>query len=101
LGVTVPTAAAGTAVVAAGNGGQLTYSKLTTAQIRPIRGSSDILTGGGGSINATSGGGTGGGHTSGTAGSRGAGGGGGGGATNVASGAGGRGRDGCVYITIF
>ena len=93
---------AGTALVAATGGAGFTFAEpVASAAIRPLRGNVDGFSGGGGSINATTGGGAGGGHTAGTAGSRGSGGGGGGGATAVASGAGGRGRDGLVYITCF
>jgi hypothetical protein len=96
------TGQAGTAVLVAGNGSQFAFNApFSNASIRPLRGNVDGFSGGGGSINATSGGGDGGGHTAGTAGSRGSGGGGGGGATTTRSGAGGRGRDGLVYITVW
>ena len=93
---------AGTAVIPATAGAGFTFTgPLATASIRPLRGNVDCFSGGGGSINATSGGGDGGGHTAGTAGSRGSGGSGGGGATTTRSGAGGRGRDGLVYVTLW
>ena len=93
---------AGTAVLVAGNGSQFAFNApFSNASIRPLRGNVDGFSGGGGSVNATSGGGDGGGHTAGTAGSRGSGGSGGGGATTTRSGAGGRGRDGLVYITVW
>jgi hypothetical protein len=93
---------AGTAVIPATAGAGFTFTgPLATASIRPLRGNVDCFSGGGGSVNATSGGGDGGGHTAGTAGSRGSGGSGGGGATTTRSGAGGRGRDGLVYVTLW
>jgi hypothetical protein len=99
---TLSVGTAGTALVPAGNGSSFTFTgPLANAPIRPIRGNVDGFSGGGGSINATSGGGNGGGHIAGQPGSRGSGGSGGGGAIAVASGAGGRGRDGFVYITVW
>ena len=96
------TGQAGTAVLVAGNGSQFAFNApFANASIRPIRGNVDGFSGGGGSINATSGGGDGAGHTAGQAGSRGSGGAGGGGATTTRSGAGGRGRDGFVYVTLW
>ena len=96
------TGQAGTAVLVAGNGSQFAFNApFANASIRPIRGNVDGFSGGGGSINATSGGGDGAGHTAGQPGSRGSGGGGGGGATTTRSGAGGRGRDGFVYVTVM
>lgn len=93
---------AGTAVIPATAGAGFTFTgPLATASIRPLRGNVDCFSGGGGSVNATSGGGDGGGHVAGTAGSRGSGGSGGGGATSTRSGAGGRGRDGLVYISLW
>ena len=99
---TLTVGTAGTALAAATGGASFTFAApISNAAIRPLRGNVDGFSGGGGSVNATTAGGDGGGHTPGATGSRGSGGGGGGGAIAVASGAGGRGRDGHVYITVW
>lgn len=99
---TLSVGTAGTVGAAATGGAGFTFAApISNAAVRPLRGNVDGFSGGGGSVNATTGGGAGGGHTAGTTGSRGSGGGGGGGAIAVASGAGGRGRDGLVYITVW
>ena len=85
-----------------GNGGIVSFDQLTTAAVRPLAGMCSLMAGGGASIGGN--GGTGGSWTAGTAGSRGDGGGGGGATGNagvVPSGAGGRGADGFVYITVW
>jgi hypothetical protein len=99
-GVSIP-GAAGTVSVPATNGGEIEWVRSQTAAIRPLRGSTDVLLGGGGSVHPSTPGGNGGGHTAGQPGSRGSGGAGGGGAVAVASGAGGRGRDGMVYLCFW
>ena len=85
-------------------GSVVTFDQLTSAAIRPPVGMGSVMAGGGAATNLNQASGAGGGWTYGTPGSRGDGGGGGGGNAaggTATSGAGGRGADGCVYITIW